>query len=97
MSSFVWKYFKLSTPQYAQCNLCSKEIVRSNGGTSGMRNHLRFHKITVETQIETEATEGDLAKGREGIEDLAKCKDKQIHLANTKKAGKLLVVFTNRS
>lgn len=60
--SWVWKHFKKLSIDTAQCQICSKTIERSDGSTSGMKNHLKVHDIFDDGQkhLEIESFENDL-------------------------------------
>lgn len=47
--SDVWKSFTKLSNNEASCNICGREI-KTSGNTSNMRNHLKTHKVLIDSK-----------------------------------------------
>ena len=70
LRSSVWKYATKVTSNVAQCNICSKMIKTSSGGTTTLRKHLsRQHQIkdlTFHSQTTQKIINNSISKNRKG-------------------------------
>lgn len=68
----VWDYYEKKGDDMAECDICSKQISRKGGSTSGMRRHLtKIHQMLPKEQNKTQTLSTSKVKKQTSITQYA--------------------------